>query len=78
MNPFGSCIDFLNTAAKERMGVNETAEEHEWAEKVKKHRQRMRHAWVDEEHPGCQLSGHLLVDRVPVRRRPCLFACLFA
>jgi hypothetical protein len=25
----------------------------------------MHHAWVDEEHPGCQLYGHLLLDRVP-------------
>jgi hypothetical protein len=40
-------------------------EEHEWAEKVKRHRLRMHHSWVDEEHPGCQLSGHLLLDRVP-------------
>ena len=40
-------------------------EEHEWAEKVKKKKQRLRNSWVDAEHPGCQLSGHLLLDRVP-------------
>jgi hypothetical protein len=40
-------------------------EETEWSEKIKRRRQRMHHAWVDEDHPGCQLSGHLLLDRVP-------------
>ena len=25
----------------------------------------MHHKWVEEDHPGCQLSGHLLLDRVP-------------
>jgi hypothetical protein len=25
----------------------------------------MHNKWVDEDHPGCQLSGHLLLDRVP-------------
>lgn len=40
-------------------------EEKEWAEKVRKHRERLHHSWVDAEHPGCQLSGHLLLDRVP-------------
>jgi Endoplasmic reticulum vesicle transporter len=40
-------------------------EEQEWADKVRKHRQRLHHSWVDADHPGCQLSGHLLLDRVP-------------
>jgi hypothetical protein len=40
-------------------------EESEWSEKVTRRRQRMHHSWVDEEHPGCQLYGHLLLDRVP-------------
>jgi hypothetical protein len=40
-------------------------EETEWSEKVKRRRQRMHHSWVDDEHPGCQLYGHLLLDRVP-------------
>lgn len=25
----------------------------------------MHHSWVEADHPGCQLSGHLLLDRVP-------------
>lgn len=40
-------------------------EETEWSEKVKRRRQRMHHSWVDAEHPGCQLAGHLLLDRAP-------------
>lgn len=40
-------------------------EEHEWAEKVKRHKQRLHHSWVDAEHPGCNIAGHLLLDRVP-------------
>lgn len=48
------------------MGSDEVpGEETEWAEKVKRRRQRMHHSWVDEEHPGCQLAGHLLLDRAP-------------
>jgi len=39
----------------------------EWAEKMKRYRTRQNaaKAWNDEEHPGCQLSGFLWVDRVP-------------
>jgi len=32
---------------------------------MKARKRRLHHSWVDEEHPGCQLSGHLLLDRVP-------------
>jgi len=32
---------------------------------VKRHKQRLHHSWVDEEHPGCQLAGHLLLERAP-------------
>jgi Endoplasmic reticulum vesicle transporter len=55
-------------AAKSRLNEEDqdlSDEEHEWAEKVRKHRQRLHHSWVDADHPGCQLSGHLLLDRVP-------------
>lgn len=40
-------------------------EENEWADQVRRHRQRLHHSWVEADHPGCQLSGHLLLDRVP-------------
>lgn len=53
-------------AAKERLGLgNGSDEENEWADKVKRHKQRLHHSWVDSEHPGCQLAGHLLMERAP-------------
>jgi hypothetical protein len=54
------------TAARERMGHTEDAEEAEWAEKIKSKKANLHHSWVEKEHPGCEISGHLLVDRVPV------------
>lgn len=56
------------SAAKDRLGANATDvsdEENEWAEKVRRHKQRLHHSWVDTEHPGCQLAGHLLLERAP-------------
>jgi len=51
-------------AARKRMDVS--AEEKEWEEKVKMHRHRNnRRIWNAEDHPGCQMSGHLMLDRVP-------------
>jgi Endoplasmic reticulum vesicle transporter len=56
----------LKIAAKGRLEGDEMSEEEtEFAEKVRRRRQRLHHSWVDADHPGCQLSGHLLVDRVP-------------
>lgn len=41
-------------------------ERHEWAEKMRSHRVRQSAMeWRDEDHPGCQISGFLWVDRVP-------------
>ena len=52
--------------AQARLEADEKSdEETEWAEKVKRRRQRTHHSWVDAEHPGCQLAGHLLLDRAP-------------
>lgn len=69
---------FTITVARERLEVMETrkemiktpnrnSDEHkEWAEKMRKHRVRQKAMeWKDEEHPGCQISGFLWVDRVP-------------
>lgn len=39
--------------------------EDEYAEMMRKRKRRLHHSWVDEEHPGCQLSGYLMLDRVP-------------
>ena len=44
------------------------SDEHKtWADKMKRHRTRQMAAknWDDTEHPGCQVSGFLWVDRVP-------------
>ena len=62
---------FQCTAAHKRLGTGEddddelSAEEHDWAEKIRKKKERLHNSWVDAEHPGCQLTGHLLMDRVP-------------
>ena len=40
-------------------------EEIKWNDQIRRQKRRMHHAWIDEEHPGCQLSGHLLLDRAP-------------
>lgn len=54
------------TGAQARLEEDDkSGEETEWEEKVKRRRQRMHHSWVDSEHPGCQLAGHLLLDRAP-------------
>jgi hypothetical protein len=62
-----ACVRIVcKTAALERIeGSERSDEENEFAQKVRRRRQRLHHSWVDAEHPGCQLSGHLLVDRVP-------------
>ena len=36
-----------------------------YARELSATRHRVQHLWVDEDHPGCQLSGFLLVDRAP-------------
>jgi Endoplasmic reticulum vesicle transporter len=53
-------------AAKARLDEGDFSdEEQQWSDEVKRHRQRLHNSWVDEDHPGCQISGHLLLDRVP-------------
>jgi len=36
-----------------------------WMEKVVRRKRRLHHSWVDIDHPGCQISGFLLLPRVP-------------
>ncbi|KAL9190866.1 hypothetical protein ACHAXT_000572 [Thalassiosira profunda] len=50
-------------AAKDR--TLKTREHEDYASELKATRGRIRHSWADEDHPGCQLSGFLLVDRAP-------------
>lgn len=55
----------LNTAAHERLIGDVSDEEKQWHEKILQDRKRLHSKWVDAEHPGCQLSGHLMLDRAP-------------
>lgn len=57
-------VQLAHRAAQKRIGEVEE-EENEFATRVRQHKQRMKHAWVDVDHPGCQLVGHLLLDRAP-------------
>lgn len=36
-----------------------------WHDRTLSNKRRLYHEWKDEEHPGCQLQGHLLLDRTP-------------
>lgn len=49
-----------------RLRMDASSAEKDWAEKLqqKKLKNYVRD-WADEDHPGCQISGHLMVDRVP-------------
>lgn len=53
-------------AARERLDDHLKAKEDKrWNSRHLDGKRRLHHDWVDEEHPGCQLVGHLLLDRVP-------------
>ena len=53
-------------AARERLLSGDASDEERlWSDHVMKQKRRLHHEWIDEEHPGCQISGHLLLDRVP-------------
>jgi len=43
----------------------QTEEHQELAERLSAGRHRIKHTWEDGDHPGCQISGFLLVDRAP-------------
>ena len=61
----GEPIRTLHTdheTAKEYMGVD--LEEYK-RKNDKKNNNRLYNEWKESDHPGCQLSGHLLLDRVP-------------
>jgi len=44
---------------------NISSDQRQWAEKVERKRHHHNLAWDPSEHPGCQLSGSLLLDRTP-------------
>lgn len=56
----------VHKAARERLqGDNASDEEKKWNDAMIQHKKRLHHEWKQEDHPGCQLAGHLLLDRAP-------------
>ena len=57
----------INLAARERSGDEVISEEEAEAWRVHQQNSKKRtyYEWKEAEHPGCQLSGHLLLDRTP-------------
>lgn len=53
----------MSDVAKDRMNFSD--EEKQWSDNLQRQKLRTRTHWKDEDHPGCQLSGHIMVDRVP-------------
>jgi hypothetical protein len=43
----------------------QTKEHEDYARALSASRHHIKHSWHDEDHPGCQISGFLLVDRAP-------------
>eukprot|EP00980_Cylindrotheca_fusiformis_P029399 scaffold23467_cov76-Cylindrotheca_fusiformis.AAC.2 len=68
---FSHCSSVVTTiliyiAARGRLeGEVKRKEDRRWRSKHLDEKRRLHHQWVDEDHPGCQLAGHLLLDRVP-------------
>lgn len=51
-------------ATRQRLGEDES-EAGAWRAHMQNSMRRTYHEWKEAEHPGCQLSGHLLLDRAP-------------
>jgi hypothetical protein len=59
-------LHVAHQAARERLTDDISSdEERKWQDQMVKNKKRLHHEWVQEEHPGCQLAGHLLLDRAP-------------
>jgi hypothetical protein len=59
-------LHVAHQTARERLsGENSSDEEKKWQDQMVKNKKRLHHEWVQEQHPGCQLAGHLLLDRAP-------------
>jgi hypothetical protein len=59
----GGVMVHAEEAAKKRMGLTE--EERQWAEALERTRHNVKSNWNPDDHPGCQISGVLLLDRAP-------------
>lgn len=64
--------EITRTLHKAHEGARERLNEEEknkatqrWHDRTLVAKRRLYHEWKDEEHPGCQLQGHLLLDRAP-------------
>lgn len=61
--------EMLEQPDMREQGKPKSAEQKEWAGKMQRHRNRenafANKNWVEEDHPGCQISGFLWADRVP-------------
>jgi hypothetical protein len=57
-------VHLTKDTAKERLNLMDD-EERESNDSMDRMKERQRRQWSDEEHPGCQLAGHLMLDRVP-------------
>lgn len=55
----------INSAARERLGGDWMDDERKWYDNMVNNVKNSKNSWVDAEHPGCILSGYLLVDRTP-------------
>jgi len=63
-----SCVHtrLYYTEARGRLADDAKAEATKrWHDKTMSNKRKMYHSWNDDEHPGCQLAGHLLLDRTP-------------
>ena len=66
MFPASSDTTFLPHFAEARERLeNREEEDKKWHNANMHQKRRLYHEWKEDEHPGCQLSGHLLLDRVP-------------
>ena len=63
-------LHLAHEAARKRLDdESRSLEDKKWndsaMQKKKAHHHKVAKNWKDDEHPGCQLSGHLLLDRAP-------------
>jgi thiol-disulfide isomerase/thioredoxin len=60
-----SLLLFCTTDAKELMWGDEEDAEEQWDMKMKLKKHQLQQMWRDEDHPGCQVTGFLMIDRAP-------------
>eukprot|EP00934_Nitzschia_sp_Nitz4_P007342 Nitzschia sp. Nitz4//scaffold127_size64804//42137//43862//NITZ4_006182-RA/size64804-augustus-gene-0.60-mRNA-1//-1//CDS//3329534768//7332//frame0 len=59
-------LHIAHEGARERLHEDDRNKETErWKNQALNSKRRLIHEWVEEEHPGCQMQGHLLLDRAP-------------